>query len=250
MCAPRISRTTRSSIDPGPKVDDLQAGATDIIVPVILSQDADVLVVHKAAGTPVQTDATGDLDLLTRLRQQFKEPGIGLVHRLDRPVSGVVLFSRNAKSLTNLSDQFQDRQVVKVYWAIVEGAMKTMVLDHMIEHDAYHHKARIGAASSSGKQARTAVRMMAQGDRYTLVEVIPEGGAFHQIRAQLGAAGHSIKGDVKYGARRGEKDRSIALHARSVTFDHPTTGERVTRSAPPPVLPLWQALIDRMGTRG
>ncbi len=231
-------------------MNDLDAGAMVPFVPVVLSLDADVLVVNKAAGNPVQPDPTGDPDLLTLLREHFKQPELGLVHRLDRPVSGVVLFARNAKALADLSEQFHGRTVVKIYWAIVEGAMGTMVLDHVIEHDPHHHKARIGAGSTSGKQARITVGMLAVGDRYTLVEVVPDGGAFHQIRAQLAAAGHPIKGDVKYGARRGEKDRSIALHARSITFDHPATGERVTHAAPPPVSPLWQALIDRMGTLG
>lgn len=249
MCAPRISPTTRNSIDRS-IVNDPKTVPMGPVAPIVLSQDDDLLAISKTAGIPVQPDLTGDRDLLTSLREQFNEPGIGLVHRLDRPVSGVVLFARNAKALADLSGQFQDRKVVKVYWAIVEGAMDTVVLDHVIEHDPHHHKARIGAAFSSGKQARIAVRMLTKGDRYTLVEVVPEGGAFHQIRAQLGAAGHPIKGDVKYGARRGEKDRSIALHARSITFDHPTTGERVTQSAPAPAPTLWQALIDRMRTGG
>jgi len=212
---------------------------------VILWQDDDVLVVNKAAGIPVQPDPTGDPDLLSMIREQLREPGIGLVHRLDRPVSGAVLFSRTGRALAHLNDQFHDRTISKTYWAIVEGAMSTVVLDHVIEHDVHHHKARVGSGLSSGKQARISVSTIATGERYSLVEVVPDGGAFHQIRVQLSASGHPIKGDVKYGARRGEKDRSISLHARSIVFKLPDPGQHITVSAPAPSSGIWQALLAK-----
>lgn len=217
-------------------------------MPTIIAQDGAFLAALKRAGMPAQPDPTGDPDLLSVLRTGLKEPAIGLVHRLDRPVSGVVLFARSAEALANLNQQFQDRTVQKVYWAIVEGTWKGPgVLENTVSHDARHRKARVGEhVEEHEKKARIEVKALAVGDRYSLLQVIPEGGAFHQIRVQLSAAGHPIKGDVKYGARRGEKDRSIALHARSITFDHPVTKERMKVGAEFPDQPLWKALVALM----
>jgi len=219
-------------------------------MPVIIAQDSSFLAVQKRAGMPVQPDPSGDPDLLTVLRDRMKEPGIGLVHRLDRPVSGVVLFARSAEALANLNRQFQDRTVKKVYWAIVEGTWKGPgVLENIVSHDARHHKARVGEhVEDQDKVARIQVKALAVGDRYSLLQVIPEGGAFHQIRVQLSATGHAIKGDVKYGARRGEKDRSIALHAKSIAFKHPVTHERMKVGAEIPDQPLWKSLVALMKT--
>jgi len=213
--------------------------------PVVLFEDAWMLAVSKPAGMPVQADPTGDIDLVGWLRTHRKEPGIELVHRIDRPVSGVVLLSRSAEALPMLHELFRERRMHKHYWAIVEGSVKMtapMVLEHSLKHDQRTHRSKVvGTSPEAG--SRTHVRLLAAGDRYTLVEAIPEGGAFHQIRAQLSAWGHPIKGDVKYGARRGEKDRSIALHARSLRFVHPFTGEDVAIKAPAPTGTLWSALV-------
>lgn len=217
----------------------------------ILLSDADVIAVLKPSGLPSQPDPSGDLDLHTSLQQQFGEHSIGLVHRLDRPVSGVMIFGRTPQATAALSHQFQQRSIAKVYWAIVEGAFKTATtLAHYLSHNARSHKALVSGSLTgvAGPPALLAVKPLAIGDRYTLVEVQPQGGAFHQIRAQLGAAGYAIKGDVKYGARRGEKDRSIALHARSIAFQHPRTDEHMNVVAPPPSTPLWQALVDQRTT--
>ena len=221
-------------------------------MPSIIAQDDAFLAVLKPAGMPVQPDPSGDPDLLSVLRNGLMGSGIGLVHRLDRPVSGVVLFARSDEALANLNQQFKDRNVQKVYWSIVEGTWKgTEVLENSVSHDGRHHKARVGDRDEAlGKAARIEVKVLAIGDRYTLVQVVPEGGAFHQIRVQLSAAGHPIKGDVKYGARRGEKDRSIALHARSIAFDHPVSQERMEVVAEFPDQPLWKALVGLMGTPG
>ncbi len=215
------------------------------VAPVILFEDAWMLAVSKPAGMPVQSDPTGDVDLVSWLRDQLKDPGIQLVHRIDRPVSGVVLLARSPEALPVLHAMFRERRMQKHYWAIVEGRVQlagTLMLEHSLEHDQRSHRSNVIKGSEEGT-ARTHVRVVAQGDRYTLVEAVPEGGAFHQIRAQLGAWGHPIKGDVKYGARRGEKDRSIGLHARSLRFVHPFTGTDMSIAAPCPATPLWSALV-------
>lgn len=203
----------------------------------MLWDDAALLAVDKPAGMLVQPDPTGAPDLLSAVRALHPGAAIGLPHRLDRPVSGVVLFSRTTEALQALNRLFRERAVRKTYWAVVTGTVSAgLVLEHALVHDARAHRARV---SERGAPATLAVRPLSIGERYTFVEVIPQGGAFHQIRAQLAAAGHPIKGDVKYGARRGERDRSIALHARSLALIHPFTGASLLLEAPLPDTPTW-----------
>ena len=206
----------------------------------VLWVDEQVVAVWKPGGVPSQSDPTGDPDLLSLLRVQLKDDAIQLVHRLDRPVSGVMVFGRTVEATRQLNEQFQQRRIAKVYWAVVEGRYDSgPLLHHTIAHDGKHHKAR---SASDQRAVSLAVKVIGLGDRYSLLEVLPNGGAFHQIRVQLSLAGHPIKGDVKYGARRGEKDRTIALHARSISFQHPSTGIPVTLHADPPVGGIWEAL--------
>lgn len=217
--------------------------STELPATSVLYQDPWMVAVVKPAGVPVQPDDTKDRDLLRLTRDLLHDQAIDLVHRIDRPVSGVVLFARDAEALSLLHAMFRDRKVHKSYWAIVEGVVEESeaVLEDLLQHDTRAHRAVVGKAPGA-KQARTRVQVLARGDRYALIEARPEGGAFHQIRAQLGAWGHAIKGDVKYGARRGEKDRSIALHARSLRFTHPITDAPVLIEAPAPAEKLWAAL--------
>ncbi len=226
-----------------------EAGASILV----LFEDAYLLVVSKPSGIPAQPDPTGDSDLLSLLAIQRGGPAPGLVHRLDRPVSGVTLLALEADTLAALNALFRERAVQKRYWAIVEGSMPAkewIVLEHHLSHDTKAKRAHVfKGGASTDDVARLRIRSLAAGERYTLLEVEPEGGAFHQIRAQLAAAGHPIKGDVKYGARRGEKDRSIALHARSIAFGHPVTGKRIVVQAAPPSNALWDALVALAGPR-
>lgn len=214
------------------------------MVPIrVLWSDESVLAVLKPAGMPVQTDPTGDPDLLSITRIQQKEPTLQITHRLDRPVSGVVLFARSPQATAHLNEQFRLRQVHKVYWAIVEGHVpRVKEVEGVVEHDPRARKARVSQVHEHAVVARLKITPITQGDRYTLVEVQPSGGAFHQIRAQLSRAGWPIKGDVKYGARRGEKDRSIALHARSIAFKN-VDGQEVSVVAPAPGTAIWNALL-------
>ncbi|MFN3874856.1 MAG: RluA family pseudouridine synthase [Flavobacteriales bacterium] len=217
--------------------------------PLVLLEDAHLLIVSKPASMPVQGDRTGDEDLLSRLRRERHEPSLELAHRIDRPVSGAVLLARTAGAKPALQALFRERRIEKRYWAIVEGRVEapSVLLEHRLFHDQRSRKARI-ARQAEGEPSRTWVRLMAQGDRYALVECLPEGGAFHQIRAQLAAWGHPIMGDVKYGARRALKDRSIGLHARSLRFAHPFMGAEVRVEAPAPEAGPWPAMVALAGT--
>jgi len=217
---------------------------------LLLFLDEHLCVAWKPGGMPVQPDTTGDLSLLEVLAAQLDTKELGLVHRLDRPVSGAVVLSRDADVLRGLNEQFRQREVEKHYWAIVEGVERLgapgdqEVLEDRITRDGRGKRARISPASVGADEELSRLRytVLAKGERLALLEVAPEGGAFHQIRAQLSKAGFPIRGDVKYGARRGERDRTIALHAQSLAFVHPITGKPVHVVAPAPETPVWQAM--------
>ncbi len=217
----------------------------------ILFTDAHLLAVNKPGGLPVQEDKTGDDHLLAKLAKAFPhDRSLGLPHRLDRPVSGAMLLTRTPEALAGLNAMLAKRQVRKTYWAIVEGAPPDNgQWEHRLIHDAHHHKARV-SDDAAVDPARVVFRTLARGDRYALIELVPEGGRFHQLRVQCAAAGFPIKGDVKYGARRGEKDRTIALHARALAFNHPVSNEAMAIEAPAPDTPIWVALLKIAVTSG
>ncbi len=213
------------------------------VPPVILFQDEFLLAVDKAPGMPVQPDRTGDLSLLQQVQALFPGGTIGSPHRLDRPVSGITLFTLTAPALRAMDALYREKRVMKSYLAIVEGRMDAKgELQHQLSHAGGTRKAKVHE-SDGDVNARLKFTTKAVGERFSLLEVIPEGGAFHQIRAQLGAAGHAIKGDVKYGARRGEPDRSIALHAWRMQFKHPITDQQMKLEAPFPQRSIWPALV-------
>ena len=228
MCATVISRVRTNSTDPA-----------------LLHKDAHLVAFDKPAGMPVQPDQSGDPSLLDHAAALLGSPAtdVGLVHRLDRPVSGVVVLALDPGTLREMNRLFSQRAVEKTYWAIVEGqAPDEGTCAHALGPDTGRRKARVGPADADATHVLRYVRL-AQGERYALVQVRPEGGGFHQIRAQLAASGLPIKGDVKYGARRGEPDRSIGLHACRVAFAHPATGRPVLIEAPPPTRSIWPALM-------
>lgn len=229
MYVPRIFQVLMSNIEPVP--------------PVILFQDEFLLVVDKAPGMPVQPDRTGDLSLLQQVQTLFPGGTIGSPHRLDRPVSGITLFTLTGPALRAMDALYREKRVMKSYLAIVEGRTEAKgELEHKLSHSGGTRKAKVHE-SDGDVNARLKFTTRAVGERFSLIEVVPEGGAFHQIRAQLGAAGHAIKGDVKYGARRGEQDRSIALHAWRMQFKHPITGQAMKLEAPFPERSIWPALL-------
>lgn len=209
----------------------------------VLHEDAEVVAVNKPGGMPSVPDQSGDASALHALREVFG-PGVELPHRLDRPVSGVLLAARTPEALRALSAAFAGGAVAKVYHAIVHGLLEGEgTWEAVLTHDARARKAHV-TNGGAGRAVRLAWRGLRTGERYTLLELRPEEGAFHQLRAQCAAAGHPIKGDVKYGARRGERDRSIALHAAAIRFTHPATGRVVSITAPPPDTTLWRAFTS------
>jgi 23S rRNA pseudouridine1911/1915/1917 synthase len=222
----------------------MPANSTELpLAPVVLHQGSNLVVANKPAGMPVQSDPSGDPDLLSWARKALGSPDLELVNRLDRPVCGLVVLASGA-TLSALNNAFRDHRVRKLYRAVVEGVVgpeEHVQLEHAIVHDTRSHKARAVAGPAAGaRTVRLQVRVLGRSERYTLVELEPDGGAFHQIRVQLSGWGHPIKGDVKYGARRGEKDRSIALQAASVTLPGTSDGPQLTVELPLPEQGPWR----------
>jgi 23S rRNA pseudouridine1911/1915/1917 synthase len=211
--------------------------------PQILFEDNHLIAVNKRAGDLVQGDQTGDTPLpdylKTYIKEKYNKPGnvfLGVIHRLDRPTTGVVLFARTSKGLERMNAAFKNRQTQKSYWAIVEGQLEgSKTLLHYLKKNPKNNKSTAFLRPEEGaKDAKLTYKSLNIGDRYTLVEIELHTGRHHQIRSQLAAIGHPIKGDVKYGARRAERDKSICLHARNLKFSHPTTKETIAITAETP----------------
>lgn len=219
----------------------------------VLFEDNHLLAVNKPAGIGVQGDSSGDehlLDIAAKyIKNKFNKPGeafIGLIHRLDRPVSGVVLLARTSKALIRMNEQFREKQTVKTYHAISEGTLpdNSGTLIHYLGKDSKTHRALTYLKPKSGaKEAILHYELLLSINGFQLYEVKLETGRFHQIRAQFAKAGAPIVGDVKYGAGKPLPDRSIGLHARILEFDHPVTKERIKITANYPKTPNWQRFI-------
>lgn len=216
----------------------------------ILYEDNHCLAVAKPAGMLVQPDRTGDATLLDAVRDDLRrrhgKPGnvfAVAVHRLDRPVTGVVLIARTSKAATRLTAQFRDRSVEKTYKALVEGEPEPeAVLEHELLKDEATNRVRVVPSGTPGaRAARLRYRIISRHPAGTLLEVHPETGRAHQIRVQLAASGCPIVGDLRYGSKRA-LGASIALHAASLAFEHPTRGERIVVEAPLPA--EWRPLLD------
>jgi 23S rRNA pseudouridine1911/1915/1917 synthase len=216
----------------------------------VLCEDNHLLAVAKPAGLLVQGDGSGDPTLLAAARNyigvKYAKPGhvyLGLVHRLDRPVSGVVLFARTSKAASRLSRQFRERSVRKVYLAVIEGspAAATGELTAFLGQRADRQGVTRAANRpfTGAREARLVYTVLGTAGGRSLLRVEPQTGRRHQIRAQLALAGYPIVGDVKYGSRRRHADRSIALHARRLVVDHPVRDESVVLVAPIPTGWTW-----------
>ena len=209
-----------------------------------LYEDNHIIIVDKRAGEIVQGDKTGDTPLSETIKQYLKEkynkPGnvfCGVVHRIDRPVAGVVVFAKTSKALTRLNDMLRKGEIHKTYWALVEGhpEKEEDTLTDMLVSDGRINKtfvARQGATDA--KKSILKYKTIARGDRYTLLEINLLTGRKHQIRAQLSNIAHPIKGDLKYGARRNNPDGGISLLARHIEFVHPVSKEPISVDAPIP----------------
>ena len=219
----------------------------------VLYEDNHLIIVNKQAGEIVQGDKTGDTPLSDIVKDWLKEkhnkPGnvyLGVVHRLDRPVSGVVLFAKTSKALPRLNKMFAEHdKVSKTYWAIVQNRpqMPKGTLTHWLTRQEKNNTARAYDREVPGaKKAVLDYELIASGDRYHLLEIHLHTGRHHQIRCQLAKMGCPIKGDLKYGAPRSNPDGSISLHARNLTLEHPVSHEMISVTAPVPDDRLWLAL--------
>ncbi|TNE77630.1 MAG: RNA pseudouridine synthase [Bacteroidetes bacterium] len=222
----------------------------------VLHEDNHTIVINKRSGDIVQGDKTGDEPVSERikryLKEKYKKPGnvfCGVVHRLDRPTTGALLFARTSKALSRLNDQFRTKDVEKIYWAVVENMppKESDTLVHYLQRNEKQNKsyAHLKEVPNS-KKAMLHYTLIAKSDNYFLLEIKLETGRHHQIRSQLSSIGCCIKGDLKYGAKRSNKDGSIHLHARRLSFDHPTTKERIVVEAPVPADKLWQEISKKI----
>ena len=217
----------------------------------ILYEDNHIIVVNKAVGEIVQGDKTGDKPLSEAvgdyLKEKYSKPGsafVGVVHRLDRPTSGVVVFAKTGKALTRLNEMFRNGAVSKTYWAIVqqrppheEGTLVNWLVRNEQQNKSYAYDRE----KPGSKKALLNYRLLVSLTHYHLLEVQIETGRHHQIRCQLAHIGCPIKGDLKYGAARSNPDGSICLHARRVQFVHPVSRQPIDIVAPVPAVPLWQS---------
>jgi 23S rRNA pseudouridine1911/1915/1917 synthase len=218
----------------------------------ILYEDNHLIALNKKPSEIVQGDKTGDIPLSEHLKEYLKKkynkPGevfLGVIHRLDRPVSGVVIFARTSKALTRMNDLFRENKVSKVYWAIVQKRppLEEEILEHFLRKDEKKNKSfAYPTEVRDSRLARMRYRLVAGSDNYSLLEVELFTGRHHQIRCQLSKIGSPVKGDLKYGFSRSNPDGSISLHARKITFMHPVKNEEITIIAPPPEDNLWRAL--------
>ncbi|MBO4233744.1 RluA family pseudouridine synthase [Riemerella anatipestifer] len=218
----------------------------------ILYEDNHLLVINKKAGQLVQGDKTGDASLLELIKDFIKsrdnKPGnvfLGLVHRIDRPTSGLVIYAKTSKALTRLTQMIKNREIKKTYWAVVPREMisPSQKLVHYLKKNEKNNKAIIFTKPTEGaKQAILSYNLILSLDNYLLLEIDLETGRHHQIRAQLSKIGIPIKGDLKYGAPRSNSDGGISLHARRLEFIHPVSKEKITIVAPVPSQDsVWRA---------
>lgn len=221
----------------------------------VVYEDNHIIIVNKKSGEIVQGDKTGDTPLSETVKQWIKEkyakPGnvfCGVVHRLDRPVLGLVVFAKTSKALARMNEMFRNGDVHKTYWAITKNRppKDEDTLVHYITTTERNNKSYASTVEKPGAQkAVLKYRVISQSDNYHLIEVKLLTGRKHQIRVQLAAIGCPIKGDLKYGAKRSNPDGSISLLARNVTFVHPVSKQDICVTAPVPDDNLWKALAPK-----
>lgn len=217
----------------------------------ILYEDNHIIAVNKRASEIVQADKTGDTTLADEVKAYIKEkynkPGdvfLGVPHRLDRPVSGVVIFARTSKALTRLNQMFVDKTIKKTYWAITQNRPPQVEeeLHHYMSKNEEKNRALVSISPRTGyKEAILIYRLLSSTQNLNLLEVELKTGRHHQIRAQLSRIGCPIRGDLKYGAKRSNEDGGINLHARSIEFVHPVSKEPIKIIAPLPDDNAWKA---------
>lgn len=216
----------------------------------ILFEDNHLIALNKTAGEIVQGDKTGDKPMSESIKDYLKDklqkPGsafIGVVHRIDRPVSGVVIFAKTSKALSRMNELFRDKKIRKTYWAVVKNAppQESGTLIHYLKKDEAKNKSKSFDSEVPGSlRSWLDYKVIGKSDNYYLLEVAPQTGRHHQIRVQLAAIGCPIKGDLKYGFPRNNNDGSIHLHARKIDFIHPVRKDGVSLIAPVPNESVWK----------
>lgn len=209
----------------------------------VIYEDNHLIIVNKAVGEIVQGDKTGDKPLSEYvkdyIREKYTKPGnvfCGVVHRLDRPVSGIVVFARTSKALERMNRMFRDGEVHKTYWALVQGKplqKEALLVDWLVSDGRMNKTFVTDQGAKDAKLSRLKYKTIAEGDRYTLLEVTLLTGRKHQIRAQLANIGCPIKGDLKYGSKRSNPDGGISLQSHSIEFIHPVSKQEIRLELPP-----------------
>jgi 23S rRNA pseudouridine1911/1915/1917 synthase len=216
----------------------------------ILFEDNHLIIVNKRSGEIVQGDKTGDEPMSEKvkryIKQKYNKPGdvfIGTPHRIDRPTSGIVIFAKTSKALMRLNKMFQDKEIQKTYWAIVKNLPKNKegkLIHYLKKNEAKNKSFAQETMFQGAKVAELTYKIIFDFDNYFLLEILPKTGRHHQIRVQLSEMGCPIKGDLKYGFNRSNKDASISLHARKISFLHPVRKEQMEVVASVPSDdPLW-----------
>ena len=215
----------------------------------ILYEDNHLIAINKKSGDIVQGDKTGDAPLSdfvkAYIKKKYQKPGevfLGTIHRLDRPTSGIVLYARTSKALSRMNEQFREKQVQKTYWAVVDNAPANSsgTLDNYLQKNQKQNKSFV-TKGDNGKHAVLDYKLLKKLDNFYFLEIMPKTGRHHQIRVQLAHIDCIIKGDLKYGAKRSNKDASIHLLAQKLTFTHPVKKEEITIVAPAPKDSVWEA---------
>lgn len=222
----------------------------------VVYEDNHIIIVNKTASEIVQGDKTGDVPLSETVKQYLKEkyhkPGnvfIGVTHRLDRPVSGLVVFAKTSKALSRLNEMFKNSEVKKTYWAIVKqtpAETEGELVNYLVRNEKQNKSYAYDTEKPGSKKAILHYRLIARSDNYCLLEVDLKTGRHHQIRCQLAKMGCPIKGDLKYGFPRSNPDGSICLHARRVRFVHPVSKELIDVVAPVPSDNLWRSFASSL----
>ncbi|MDC3050506.1 RluA family pseudouridine synthase [Flavobacteriales bacterium] len=217
----------------------------------ILYEDNHIIAVNKKASDIVQGDKTGDRPLTEYvkdyIKKKYNKPGkvfLGVVHRLDRPVSGVILFARTSKALSRLNEMFREKKVKKTYWAIVKNKpqnAKGTLVHYLLKNQLKNKSQAFINENKNTLRSELSYELICNLNNYYLLLVSPKTGRHHQIRVQLAKIGCPIKGDIKYGFDRTNKDKSIHLHARKIDFIHPVSKEPVSITAPTPNDVLWKS---------
>ncbi|MDP3353061.1 MAG: RNA pseudouridine synthase [Flavobacteriaceae bacterium] len=215
----------------------------------ILYEDNHIIIVNKRVGDIVQGDKTGDTPLSEIVKQyiqiKYQKPGnvfLGVVHRIDRPTSGIILFARTSKALERLNEMLREKKIEKTYWAVIKNnppKESDTLINFLIKNPKNNKSTTFSTEKEGSKKAILHYKLLKKLDNYALLEINLETGRHHQIRCQLASIGCPIKGDLKYGFPRSNADGGIHLHARKIEFIHPVSNQHISILAPLPVDPIW-----------